>query len=67
MEDILYTVQETAKLLKTNKGYVYSLINAGVLPALKLGSLKIRKSAIEEFLKLYENNDLTDPTNIKPL
>ena len=67
MEDILYTVQETAKLLKTNKGYVYNLINAGVLPALKLGSLKIRKNAIEEFLKLYENNDLTDPANIKPL
>ena len=36
MEDILYTVSETAKLLKTNTNYVYELIKLGFLPALKL-------------------------------
>ena len=40
MEDILYTVAETAKLLKTNPNYIYDLINKGLLPALKLGSFK---------------------------
>ena len=46
MEDILYTVAETAKLLKTNPNYIYDLINKGLLPALKLGSFKIRKSSL---------------------
>ncbi len=67
MEDILYTVAETAKLLKTNPNYIYDLINKGLLPALKLGSLKIRKSALLEFLATYEGQDLTDLNNIKEL
>lgn len=67
MEEVLYTVSETAKLLKTNTNYVYSLINSGILPALKLGSLKIRKEAISEFLKKYEGKDLTNLQNIKDL
>ena len=67
MEDILYTVAETAKLLKTNPNYVYKLINKGLLPALKLGSLKIRKSSIVRFLSEHEGQDLTDLDNIKEL
>lgn len=67
MEDILYTVPETAKLIKTNQAYVYSLIKSGVLPALKLGSLKIRRTTLEEFLERYENFDLTDPTDVQEL
>lgn len=65
MEQMLYTVAEVATILKTNKTYVYSLINAGLLPALKLGSLKIRKASLEEFLKNYDGMDLTDLTDIK--
>ena len=38
MEDVLYTVAEVAKLIKTNTNYVYELIKKGFLPALKLGS-----------------------------
>lgn len=64
MEDVLYTVSEVAKLIKTNPAYVYELIKAGLLPVLKLGSYKIRKVALEEFLAKYEGKDLTDPTNI---
>lgn len=67
MEDILYTVKETSKILKTNSNYVYDLIRKGMLPALKLGNLKIRKSSILEFLERNEGKDLTDLDNIKDL
>lgn len=67
MEEILYTVKETSKILKTNPAYVYSLINEGLLPVLKLGSYKIRKTSLTEFLAKYEGKDLTDPKDIKDL
>jgi len=69
MEDnrMLYTVKETSNILKVNVHLVYDLIRAGLLPALKLGSLKIRKEAIENFLKEYEGMDLTDLKNIVKL
>lgn len=67
MEEILYTVAETAKLLKTNPNYVYELIKKGLLPALKLGSYKIRRSALLKFVKLNEGKDLTDLNDIKQL
>lgn len=67
MEDILYTVSETAKLLKTNSNYVYDLIKKGLLPALKLGSFKIRRTSLIEFLAKYEGQDLTNLDNITNL
>ena len=67
MEDMLYTVAETAKLLKTSLNSVYNLIRAGLLPVLKLGGYKVRKVALEEFLQKYEGKDLTDPRNIVDL
>ena len=60
----LYTVAETAKLLKTNSNYVYELIKRGLLPALKLGSYKVRKTALTNFLEKNEGKDLTDLDNI---
>ena len=39
----------------------------GILPALKLGSLKIRRQAFNEFLEEYEGMDLTDLNEIKKL
>lgn len=63
----LYTVKEVSKILHTNTTYVYDLIKSKKLSALKLGSYKIRHSALVEFLTINENNDLTDPYNIKPL
>ncbi len=65
--NVLYTISEVAKLLKCNTNYVYELIRAGLLPGLKLGSLKVTHSSLMEFLKKYQNYDLTDPFNIKPL
>lgn len=67
MDDMLFTVAETAKIIKSNTNYVYDLIKAGLIPVLKLGSFKIRKSAIEDFLKKYEGKDLTNPYDIKDL
>ena len=45
----VYTVKETAELLKCNVNRVYELIEAGLLPAIKIGRLKIREETIEEF------------------
>lgn len=67
MEEILYTVAEASKLIKTNPAYVYKLINAGLIPVIKLGSIKIRRSSLLEFLEKYEGMDLTNPKEIKKL
>ncbi len=62
--DELYTVKEVAKIMKVNVHKVYELIHAGLLPALKLGSIKIRKGSLEDFLRKYDGMDLTDLDNI---
>jgi excisionase family DNA binding protein len=67
MNDVLYTVSEVCKLIKCNPAYTYSLINKGLLPALKLGSLKVRHSALLDFLQRYEGKDLTDLNDIREL
>lgn len=61
--EMLYTAADAAKLLKTSKGYMYSLINAGLIKVLYLPKIKIRKSELERFLKAYEGYDLRDPNN----
>lgn len=66
MENV-YTVKETSKILKTNTNYVYELIRKGLIPALKIGSLKIRQSSIEKFLEQYEGKDLSNLNSIKDL
>lgn len=58
--DELYTVKEVSKILKVNVHKVYDLIHFGMLPALKLGSIKIRKESLNEFLKKYDGMDLSD-------
>ena len=63
-EKLLYTVKEVSELLHTNTTYVYTLIKAGLLPVMKLGSYKIRKESLNKFLVDYEGKDLTDPNNI---
>lgn len=46
---------------------VYELINRKLLPALRLGSLKVRKSTLIDFVERYEGMDLSDLDNIKEL
>lgn len=67
MEDKLYTVKEVSKILKTNTDYVYALIKKGYLKCLKLGSYKIRKTTLENFLSKYDGYDLSDLENVKEL
>ena len=67
MEEMLYTVKEVAKILKTNENYVYKLHKSGLLKFLKIGNLKCRKSTLEAFLEKYDGKDITDPNNIKDL
>lgn len=66
-EEMLYTVEEVAEILKTNINYVYSLRKAGLLRFLKIGRLKCRKSTLEAFLAEYEGKDLTDPYDVREL
>lgn len=63
----LYTVKETAKILKINTASVYALIKSGKLRALKLGSLKVRRTTLLEFLDKYDGYDLSDLDDIKIL
>lgn len=66
-EPVIYTVKEISHLLRTNPAYIYKLIERGILPALKLGSLRVRKDALDAFLVNYEGCDLSDLDHIKSL
>ena len=47
---MLYTVSEVAKLLKVNRNFVYKIINDGELEAVKIGSIKVRKEALNRYV-----------------
>lgn len=64
---VVYTVKEVSILLRTNPAFVYRLIDLGLLPALKLGSIRVRKDALDNFLRQYEGFDLSDPCDVKAL
>lgn len=55
---MVYTVKEVAKALHVNVNYVYRLIHTNLLPSLQLGSTKVRKETLEEFLKTYEGKNV---------
>ena len=65
--EMVYTVKEVSEILRCGRNYVYKLIESGQLKCMKLGSAKIRKSTLEEFLAKWEGWDLTDPSNPKEL
>lgn len=50
---MLLTVTEVAKMLKVNKNFVYKIINNGELEAVKVGSIKVKKEALNRYI---ENN-----------
>ena len=66
-DNLVYTVQEVAKILHSSPNYIYQLIYRGYLSAIKLGSMKVLKSSLEKFLIVNEGNDLSDLDNIKKL
>ena len=55
---MLFTIAEVAKRLKVNRNTVYNLIKEGRLKAVKLGSIKVREKALEEFLDSLEEVEL---------
>ena len=55
---MLLTVREVAKDLRVNTNMAYRLINAGLLPSIKIGSTKVRPEALKEFLITYEGEDI---------
>ena len=66
-EKMIFSVKEVAEILHSSPNYIYSLIEKGYLPAIKLGSLKIIRSTLERFLIENEGNDLSDINNIKKI
>lgn len=66
-EKMIFSVKEVAEILHSSPNYIYSLIEKGYLPAIKLGSIKIIKSTLERFLIENEGNDLSDINNIKKI
>ena len=66
-EKMIYTTHEVAKILHSSPNYIYELIKKGKLKDIKLKSYKICKSALEEFLKENEGNDLSDIDNVRKI
>lgn len=48
---MLYTVTEVAKMLKVNKNFVYKIINTGELEAVRIGSIKVKKEALNRYIE----------------
>ncbi len=67
MPNLVYTVSETAQILRVNKNTVYELIHSGILKCIKLGNKKITAKALNEFLETYDGYDLSDLTDIRLL
>lgn len=63
----LLTVNEVAKVLKTNVNYVHALRKTGQLKFLKLGCYKVRRETLNEFIRNSEGLDLTDPSRVRRL
>lgn len=65
--DLIFTVKETSILLKTDEPTVRRLIDKGLMKALKLGRLKVRKEEILRFTEWAEGKDLSNLDNIVAL
>lgn len=63
----VYSIEKTAKIMRTDKGVVRELTKRKLLEYLKLKSIKIPDYAIEEFFRKYKFMDLSDLDNIKPI
>ena len=51
MTRVLLTVREVAELLKVNRNYVYAAIKRGELKSVNIGSIKVRKTDLEEYIE----------------
>ena len=48
---MLLSVSEVAKMLKVNRNFVYKIINNGELEAVKIGSIKVKKEALNRYIE----------------
>ena len=48
---MLLSVSEVAKLLKVNRNFVYKIINTGELEAVRIGSIKVRREALNRYIE----------------
>ena len=48
---MLLSVSEVAKMLKVNRNFVYKIINNGELEAVKIGSIKVKKEALDRYIE----------------
>ena len=48
---MLYTVTEVAKMLKVNRNFVYKIINNGELEAVRIGSIKVKREALDRYVE----------------
>ena len=51
---MLLTVTEVARMLKVNRNFVYKIIKDGELEAVRVGSIKVSKEALNR----YVNNNI---------
>ena len=58
--DELLSITEVAQILKVNRNAVYELIGNGYIKALKLGSLKVRRSTLNAFMQKLEEQYATE-------
>lgn len=63
----LLSVKEVSKILGTNVETVRVLIRKGLLKGIVLGSMKVAKQEIINFLKDYAGKDLSDLEDIKTI
>lgn len=57
--DELFSVPEIAKKMRTTNGFIYQLLDAGLLPSIRVGRYRwVRKFRFNEFLAKYEGQDL---------
>lgn len=56
------TVMEVAELLALSRSFIYSLINRGEIPAVKIGrSKRVRREDIDNFIRSRTINKTTPP------
>ena len=67
MDQVLYTVSETAELLKVNRNSVYDLLRKNIIRGIKIGSLKITRKELLDFLERNNGKDLSNLEEIKEL
>lgn len=61
MEPVVYTVSEVGELSKLNKNSIYELLQKNVIRGLKLGSIKITRTELINFLE--ENQEVYKQVN----